>query len=562
MVRNRHPITLGVGITLCLLAASPASAARWFSSLNSRASIVETARDPALPPDTLLQLQGARIGEVRIHSRELFDTDAQDDDTALSRLANRLHVSTRPDTIEDQLLFRSGDLYQPGLLKESARILRDTRYLRDASIRPVAYHDGVVDIEVRTQDVWTFTPSVSFGRSGGKNSSGFEIEDLNLFGTGTQLGVGFKSGIDRDSKFIHYHDRQLGSSWWDLSADFADNSDGRFAQLGLERPFYALDSRWAGGLSLLDDARIDSRYDLGGITDRFATHEKRATIYFGGSGGLVYGWARRLSAGLTVDEHTFEPVPGTDSTRLLPADRKLLYPWVAMEWVQDDFRTGRNRDQVGKLEDYSMGWHASARVGLASDSLGSDRTAAILSGRLSKGLVLSDRQTLQFALDADGRLEGGSLVGGLLEAESRYYFRQSPKRLLFLNFSASAGTDLDADQQILLGGDSGLRGYPLRYQAGKGRWLLTAEQRFFTNWYPLQLFNVGAAVFYDMGSTWGRDPLGAESRGVRRDVGFGLRLGNSRSASGNVLHLDVAFPLDGDPSIQGVQFLVQTRKSF
>jgi hypothetical protein len=65
-----------------------------------------------------------------------------------------------------------------------------------------------------------------------------------------------------------------------------------------------------------------------------------------------------------------------------------------------------------------------------------------------------------------------------------------------------------------------------------------------------------------MGAAWGRDPLGSGSLGLLRDVGFGLRLGNSRSALGNVLHLDVAFPLDGDPSIQGVQFLIQTRKSF
>jgi hypothetical protein len=69
-------------------------------------------------------------------------------------------------------------------------------------------------------------------------------------------------------------------------------------------------------------------------------------------------------------------------------------------------------------------------------------------------------------------------------------------------------------------------------------------------------------VFYDMGATWGRDPLGSPSQGLLRDVGFGLRLGNSRSALGNVLHLDLAFPLDGDPSIKNVQFLVETRKSF
>ena len=128
--------------------------------------------------------------------------------------------------------------------------------------------------------------------------------------------------------------------------------------------------------------------------------------------------------------------------------------------------------------------------------------------------------------------------------------------------SGELGKNLDTDQQVLLGGDTGLRGYPLRYQSGEGRWLFTAEQRFFTNWYPFQLFNVGAAVFYDMGATTGRDPLGTPSQGLLRDVGFGLRLGNSRSALGNVLHIDVAFPLDGDSSIDSVQFLVETRKSF
>ena len=162
----------------------------------------------------------------------------------------------------------------------------------------------------------------------------------------------------------------------------------------------------------------------------------------------------------------------------------------------------------------------------------------------------------------EGRLESGELRGTTLSASARYYFRQSPRRVFFMDLSSVAGENLDAEQQILLGGDSGLRGYPLRYQAGEGRWLFTAEQRWFTNWYPFQLFNVGGAVFYDMGATWGRDPLGTPSLGLLRDVGFGLRLGNSRSALGNVLHIDVAFPLDGDASIKNVQFLVETKKSF
>jgi hypothetical protein len=50
--------------------------------------------------------------------------------------------------------------------------------------------------------------------------------------------------------------------------------------------------------------------------------------------------------------------------------------------------------------------------------------------------------------------------------------------------------------------------------------------------------------------------------GILRDVGAGLRIGNARSGLGNVIHIDIAFPLDGDPSIARAQLLVTTKQSF
>jgi hypothetical protein len=55
--------------------------------------------------------------------------------------------------------------------------------------------------------------------------------------------------------------------------------------------------------------------------------------------------------------------------------------------------------------------------------------------------------------------------------------------------------------------------------------------------------------------------LQAEPR-MLSDVGFGLRLGNTRTGLGNVLHVDFAFPLKNIAGIQKFQFLVQTYKSF
>jgi hypothetical protein len=65
-----------------------------------------------------------------------------------------------------------------------------------------------------------------------------------------------------------------------------------------------------------------------------------------------------------------------------------------------------------------------------------------------------------------------------------------------------------------------------------------------------------------MGRAWGKDFVNAQDAGILRDVGFGLRFAMTRSGLGNVIHVDMAFPLDGDPTISRVQYLVTTKQSF
>jgi hemolysin activation/secretion protein len=131
-----------------------------------------------------------------------------------------------------------------------------------------------------------------------------------------------------------------------------------------------------------------------------------------------------------------------------------------------------------------------------------------------------------------------------------------------VSLSALATNNLDPELQVLLGGDNGLRGYPIRYQAGEHRVVLNVEQRFFTDWYPWRLLRVGWAVFADAGRVSGQDPRATPPVGLLRDVGIGLRLTSPRAAGNRVVHIDLAFPLDGDPSIDTVQFVVETKRSF
>lgn len=523
---------------------------------------VERKRPAEVPDDATLEAAGARIGTVIIRPLDIFDTDRPDENTWLFRTANRLHVNTRETTIADRLLFRGGDVYQGRLLEETERLLRDTRYLYDAVVRPIRYADGVVDVEVVTRDVWTLNPGVSFGRKGGKSTTGFEIEELNLFGRGAQLNFKQKNEVDRDITSVRFIDSQLGSTWWALELEHSDFSDGGAQRFSLERPFYALDTRRAGGVSLYDTDRIDTRYDRGERVGEYFVDSRFRSAWYGFSSGLQGRFVTRWSVGVTSDERIFDPVQGSRFKTVVPRDRKLVYPWAEVELLENDFRAVRNRDQIERTEDFQYGWRAGVRLGYSTTGLDADRNAVVFTSHASKGLELSDKSSLLFAGSLDGRYEEGNFADTLLSASARYYHRQSERRLFYAGLAVDAGEKLDADRELMLGGDTGLRGYPLRYQGGQGRWLFTVEQRVFTNWYPFRLVHVGAAAFVDVGGTWGRDPFASNTHKVLSDVGVGLRLGNSRSALGNVLHVDFAFPVNGDKSLKSMQVTVETKRSF
>src|SRR4029077_20331230 len=163
-----------------------------------------------------------------------------------------------------------------------------------------------------------------------------------------------------------------------------------------------------------------------------------------------------------------------------------------------------------------------------------------------RGWRLGERNSLFAESALTGRVEGGAVADTLLSTGLRYYHSTGPNSLFFTGLVAAAGWELDADHELTLGGDNGLRGYPLRYQTGSSLALLTVEERYYTKYSLWKLADVGGAVFFDMGRTWGDSAFGpTENLGLLKDVGFGLRLGSTRSALGNVLHIDIAFPLDG-----------------
>src|SRR5512145_613440 len=102
-----------------------------------------------------LEAAGARIGEIRVITQDIFDLDDPAENNWLFRLANKLHIQTRQTVIRRLLLFKTGDRVSVQAIEETERLLRAKHYLYEVSIQPVSHRDGVADIEVKTRDSWS-----------------------------------------------------------------------------------------------------------------------------------------------------------------------------------------------------------------------------------------------------------------------------------------------------------------------------------------------------------------------------------------------------------------------
>jgi hypothetical protein len=521
--------------------------------------------ESVVPSFEALEAAGAVIGEITIDARNIFDLEDEKENKALFRLANLLHIRTRPPVIERQLLFKPGERVSKRLIDETERLLRTNRFLYDVHILPAAYHDGVVDIVVRTRDTWTFAPGISFGRAGGANTRGASLKEYNALGTGVYFGIARTSDPDRTGTEYRVTQSHAFGGWGTIDFAVTQLDDGRREAFGVAEPFYAADTRTAWSITGSKDNRVDSQYSGGTLVSQYRHRRNDAEVFGGWSRGLVDGWTRRFSVGATYEDHRYSLEPDRPAPAQLPDDVTLAAPFLRYEVLEDDYEKVRNRDQIARPEFFAMGFQSNVQLGRSLLGLGSTRALWLYSAGVSNGFKVLDGNALLASATMSGRYgEDGGIENQQIGGSLRYYGRKREHEhsLFFASLAVDVARDAAVSDPLLLGGDVGMRGYPLRYQSGDRRAVLTLEQRGYTDLYVFQLFRIGGAIFWDTGRAWGGSSPNPAQPGWLTDVGFGLRILSARTAFGNVLHADFAFPLTRDPSIRSFQFSLQVKTSF
>ena len=525
----------------------------------------ESGEEPwqALPPDADYQL-----GDVTVVRQDVFEREQN----WLQRQANRYHVRTRERVVLSVLPMRPGELVDARVLAEAERLLRAKVYLYDARVIPRRRCGDVLDIYVVTRDVWTLVPRISVTRAGGETDLGLGIGDTNVAGSGKSLALGFDRDEDRKGWSLSASDPNIRDSRWAADLFLVDNDDGELLAASLRRPFFALDTR---RYFRLDGSRFDrdeGLYFLGDKLWEYRAETESARVAAGWSPGLHGRFVNRWLLGYAVEEHRFElptallaSFPGLEDP-----ERRFGYPFIGYQSLEDDYDKRVNVDRVRRTEDVALGRNVYVELGYSSDATGGDGEHLI--GRLNVGDAawLTPRQLLTGRVWANGYydLDADRSENVFLGVLAEYRYRHATKWSLAVRASAAALENPTLDRQLLLGGSDGLRGYPNRYQIGDRRFLLTVEERYYSNVYPLRMFRLGAAAFLDAGRAWYADEppawlpaVDADHRDELVNVGLGLRLESTRTRGDTIFHLDVAVPLRDGPGVRDVEVTLTAKQT-
>tara|TARA_R110001592_G_scaffold123666_2_gene331850 strand:- start:1221 stop:2897 length:1677 start_codon:yes stop_codon:yes gene_type:complete len=481
------------------------------------------------------------------------------------RWANWLHIKTKVKTLKNESAFflSQCDKKKPDL-EELERHLRTKKYLRDAE---VSYDENDERIQVKTWDNWSLLPTASLGRQGGQNNFSWGVKERNFLGLGIYAKAEAYSDVQRSGNRIISTVPLFQKQNIDLKFIFANNDDGKQKSIFLQKDFVSFHTNYAYTFGLNDEQRVDTIFQNGDDKAKFKHDIIVKKIGFAWLKQNTENYAVHYSLGLTQDEHSFNAFnSGKNSlpSQQLPQDRALLYPWVGFEYIEKDFKKLTNIHLITQIEDFNNGWQVNTKIGLGN---GNQKNAAwsILQADVSKGYFFND--TL-FLIDLKFRNENYKTNNDRFYAKlkSELFYPFSNQWVFYLNNITTISSNQYLDSPISIGGDTGLRGFPLQYQQGNNSIKLTSELRYYPHISLFKLVDLAAAAFIDTGKAFGRNTVEQVENienGWLYSAGIGARLYSPHSSKEHqIIHIDLAFPISNNPAISNVELRLQLSNSF
>ena len=523
----------------------------------------------------------ARIDEKRLFKRGFPDgvyLHIYIDEGRIGQLRVEGNSRTRDHVILQELLFKTGDVYPVEDELESERILRRKPYLGDAEIGATWDAEAsTVEIRVIVTDLWSLIPALDIPAFS-KDSSDFlvQIVDSNMFGTGNQAQFRYQrisEAEERTRSLIRtrYIDPRLFSSHWEFDGQYIQQRVGDSWQVSLQRPQYALKTRWSAAFKASEHVDLKRWYEDGEKTDVYDRSMQQGsgqiTRFFGDRHRQVqlsvWGFSERSKFNL-LDSHSSPDFSATwgatkhQESQFAPQNRDIKILGVSIGRREIDFVRTRYVNQMGRVEDIAVGYGYSMSIGYGSPFYGSDRSETVLNWLFSSSLAHHDWLFLNTHADYTTRL-GNEPRESVFKGRIKIIRKNLLYQTLAVRLSSVLEFGREGESQVILDGENGIRGYSPYAFNGEKMIILNLESRTIFNGGIFKKLNslvvVGSAIFLDLGYIWSGDELVLSD--AKRSVGAGLRFSIPRLSGSRVFRFDFAYPLDasgGTPRVPVITY--------
>lgn len=462
----------------------------------------------------------------------------------LYETADKLHIDTYPYVISRLLPFKEGDSIFLRSIDEAERILRSKSFLRDARVtwKESASGDGII-IDVKTWENWTLVPKVDVSRKGGITEYSYGIEDDNLLGYGVRATMLYFKEQQRSGYSLVLSSQVTTDNHLQASLVLSDTSDGEQYSIGLSKPFYTLDDEWGANLYVNTERREDTIYSNDEEVNVFAHEIDHFEWSYGISEGLINDRTVRYKFGYTQRKDNFMQLPLTIG---LPEEREFSFPWFGIEYIDDNFIKTHNLYLIGRVEDVQLGWRHNIRLGINTSNTEYQKALHwYLNSRYTH--QINEDQLYTTWISGEGvEPENGQLTSYYYSLGYEYFHHASDTRIWYSKLQFWGAENAFIDRPISIGGESGLRGYPLQYQHGNQAYLLNLEKRYYPGINLFKLVDVGFVAFADIGRARGETLYPNQEEGILSSVGLGIRLFFSRSSGRNLVNINFAKPINSD----------------
>jgi hypothetical protein len=519
-----------------------------------------------------------RISYIFVDNNSIFDLSELDPEASFRwayLLANKLHVRTREDFLMEELLFKVGECLDTRLLEETERLLRAYRFIGYADVFAIPQPDGTQHVNVYTRDEWTTKVDLGIRVEEGLKIEGLEITEENFLGKGILLRGFLKKDKEVQDAGLELATPRFNGTRWDARISMGNTRTGNFFEGAFTYPFVGEVGRIGARQSFLWRESVfsystsghpefshlllpflDQRWDIA-AGGRLGSPGNLTTIGLGLSRESIDFAGFPMNVEFVVDRD-FGNIQPVDSAGLQEIggqvqNRRANRVNVFLAKRKLQFVQRRGLDALRGVQDVGVGselflglgraWRALQEGGgNSSDDLHTQASAFF--GGAGTSWVLNTQASGEARRVRPGSDDGAEWKDIFAEADFLLYWQPNGNQFhtFLLRLSATGGWSVVSPYQLTLGGRAALRGFREERFPGAHRTLLTLEDRIYLPSPSPGLFDMGLAVFMDIGRMWAGDaPFGTDS-GWKGTAGIGLRLGLPPGTT-NVLRIDVALPI-------------------